>query len=342
MQIIKTTQSVCPVCFKEISAAIIIDNNHVMMLKQCSEHGDFAGLVEKDPVFYMMTEAMGNNRVSYPGLFVDVTSKCSQQCRYCYYEVVNNKPDKPIKEIVDYCRMLKIHAPFTLIGAEPTERQDLPQLLQELNKIGDTRVITNGIRFAEMEYVAELEPFLAGGDIYNAGVSLRPDNPRQYDKQLEAIGNIINKGYRVASVLLTISALSQMPHYLEIIRGLGPKVAEWRIRTATALWKTEKIEGEKLYVSDLLEFITKDAKSLNIDLYYQNLPFYSHSSLFFPVKYGDASIILISWPDKSNLDLNQQRTSPYMLDKSGELVSFAVALVKNGKEPLYSAGRANS
>jgi hypothetical protein len=338
MQITKSTQSVCPVCFEEIPATILVDNYSVRMVKQCPEHGDFTGLVEKDPIFYMMTEKMGCNQVSYPGLFIDVTARCSEQCRICYYDVDNSKPDKPLKEIVDYARMMKMFSPFFLIGAEPTERQDLSDLLLDLKKIGDTCVVTNGLRFVEMDYVAELEPFLARGEIYHAVISLRPDDPRQFDKQLKAIGNIVHKGYRVASVLLTISDLSQMPLYLKIIRKFGPLVAEWRIRTATALWNTEKIEGEKLYVSDLLKFIQEDAKSSGINYQIYQIPSYSHSSMFFPIKYGDAVVILISWPDKSSVDLAQLRGPPFMLDKSGEHVNFAVALINNGKgRPLDQA-----
>lgn len=86
--------------------------------------------------------------------YIQVTRKCNQQCRFCSNP--ENEYTLTLDEACQTAAMLKTagFSTITLSGGEPTLFDDLPGLIRFCVQQGlDTKVITNGQRLAESEYL---------------------------------------------------------------------------------------------------------------------------------------------------------------------------------------------
>jgi uncharacterized radical SAM superfamily Fe-S cluster-containing enzyme len=61
-------------------------------------------------------------------LFADVTQRCNMACRNCYIPV-HDLPDLPIDWLYDVLARLPRRTRIRLVGAEPTMREDLPEII---------------------------------------------------------------------------------------------------------------------------------------------------------------------------------------------------------------------
>ena len=57
MQLIRTTKSICPACYRIIDAKLYEENGAVYMEKNCAEHGTFKDLCWSDYPLYKQFEA---------------------------------------------------------------------------------------------------------------------------------------------------------------------------------------------------------------------------------------------------------------------------------------------
>src|SRR6185295_4308929 len=93
----------------------------------------------------------------YRTVMVDVTHRCNMACRNCYI------PNRDIPDM-DADWMEKIIARFPkrahirLVGAEPTVRKDLPDLIRRVRHVGHVPILmTNGLKLANQRYVRTLK-----------------------------------------------------------------------------------------------------------------------------------------------------------------------------------------
>ena len=108
VMILDSTESVCPVCFKKISASIIEKNGKVIIQKVCSSHGSFESLYWDDAEHYKWCKKFDMTRTPKGrqteiqdgcpwdcGLcpsheqhtclaVIDVTERCNLSCNYCF------------------------------------------------------------------------------------------------------------------------------------------------------------------------------------------------------------------------------------------------------------------
>lgn len=140
-----TTRSMCPVCYKFIDAEIYVDKQ-VTMHKHCTEHGDFFGVVESDPLWFGFCFQQRATDF-YPGTMIDVTDVCNIRCKYCYHSNGSFHKDalSVVSEAVDNIE----NAPFLLSGGEPTTHPDFFSIYQRVSSIGEAIVLTNGIKLAD-------------------------------------------------------------------------------------------------------------------------------------------------------------------------------------------------
>lgn len=187
--VFRNTRSVCPVCLKNIPAAMIRrDDGEILLEKTCPEHGFFSVPVwrgKKDIDEWLLgTEPLGENcGINCPSdcgicsghetetccALLEVTKRCNLRCRFCFAEGGSVEEDpsaielkQAITDIIRQCGRPLIQ----FSGGEPTLRDDLPELIQFAKDAGCsyTQVNTNGIRLAEdPEYARQLSD--AGLDI---------------------------------------------------------------------------------------------------------------------------------------------------------------------------------
>jgi molybdenum cofactor biosynthesis enzyme MoaA len=93
-------------------------------------------------------------------LLVDLTHRCNMRCRNCYIPV-RDLPDLPAEWLYSILARLPKRTRIRLVGAEPTMRRDLPDIIEAVRRLGHTPVVlSNGLRFVRRAYVRELK--LAG------------------------------------------------------------------------------------------------------------------------------------------------------------------------------------
>ncbi len=195
MYIIRTTKSICPVCYRIIDAKLYEENGAVYMEKSCTEHGTFKDLCWSDYRLYKQFETKnieeaGRREIStesaaiseYKGCpfdcglcaehesstvlgVIDVTTRCNLRCPICFAKSNGNTvgqkdPDiEEIKAIIDNFAANTNAAGLQFSGGEPTLREDLPELISYARKKFDhVEVDTNGLKMAQSEeYCKEIE-----------------------------------------------------------------------------------------------------------------------------------------------------------------------------------------
>lgn len=90
-------------------------------------------------------------------LFVDLTHRCNMVCNNCY---IPNRdiPDLDPEWLYAILRRLPRRARIRLVGAEPTVRRDLPQIITEVRRLRHLPILmTNGLKLKKAEYVRTLK-----------------------------------------------------------------------------------------------------------------------------------------------------------------------------------------
>ncbi len=339
-QFYRKTLSLCPECLREIPATIYIDDHRVVMEKVCQEHGFFEGLVENDATFYLQFGSLPYSEI-YPGLFVDVTSRCNMTCNYCFYPV-QNKPDPTIGEIVDHCRRFQPLAPFLFTGGEPTMREDLSELVTEVSKLGKVWILTNGIRLADPD---RLDGFLKQKELIesigsSSGLriifSLHPkehSSPKNYELKMQGLENIFKRGLIICGVNFTILDVSEIDEVLGFIDSHLGKVGTIRIRSASNVAETTNVH-ETIYNSDKYRYLLAKCQAEGIPFsLLTSVPGQGTKACYMHCLYRNQQIItFVCWPDKTNIDLNDIKRGPYCKGKDNQVRQIVYSLIKNERK----------
>ena len=186
---IRRTRSVCPVCLKNLPAALVREGDgRIFLEKRCAEHGAFRTLVWSGAIDFKKwlrdeRPLLPEQGLRCPGdcglcaehesgsccVLLEVTRRCDLRCRFCFARG-GEAADEPaldelkaaVDDIVRQCGGVLLQ----LSGGEPTQRDDLPELVRYAKEAGCSYVQlnTNGLRLArEPDYAARLAA--AGLDI---------------------------------------------------------------------------------------------------------------------------------------------------------------------------------
>lgn len=94
---------------------------------------------------------------TFSNLVVDLTHRCNMECANCY---IPNRviPDLDKNKLYDFLQRLPFRTYIRLIGAEPTMRDDLFEIISTVKKLGHRpSLTTNGLKLAQESYVAKLK-----------------------------------------------------------------------------------------------------------------------------------------------------------------------------------------
>ena len=167
----------CNSCGHLVAARPEERDGKVFLVKDCPQCGPNETLISSDARRYMGKRGL-DNPFGYRGcslnclkcehrkqptfVFMDITNRCNQNCPIC----INNTPSmgflfEPPLEYFD--RILKHFSRYDpppavqLFGGEPTVREDMFDIIQMARSYGlPTRVVTNGVKLADMEYCRRL------------------------------------------------------------------------------------------------------------------------------------------------------------------------------------------
>ena len=188
---LKETESLCPHCLRRVPARRIFEKNDVYLFKTCPEHGDLEKVLiwKNDCVsFDVWTKprtgaccsSCGSCETGTPvpdvahnpncpytcgicpehrqrtcSAIIEVTARCNLRCPVCFANVPEECDPDPdiyqIERILEHVRKSAGNCPIQFSGGEPTQRDDLPEIISSARTLGfdHIQVNTNGLRIAE-------------------------------------------------------------------------------------------------------------------------------------------------------------------------------------------------
>ncbi len=305
MKKLEDTLSLCSECCRHIPAVRFLRDGQIWLGKTCKFHGYSEHLVEPDGDFYLNYNYPKKQLSSY---FIEVTNHCNLTCPHCYQEPDNTQVDPSIDYLLELIKSWPDNGyTISLVGAEPTTRKDLPELIQKIQELpGKPRnlvILTNGVYLSDFEYAKSFTKFK---NIYWTIGLNHPDyqGPIVHKKQLQGIKNLNDLGMTIKNISYTLEDLSQMEYCLNEIHDFGISVCkQYRIRCGIDIGRYPG--GPTLYMSDLVKEATKICEKYNWSTGLDNT---MGNRAHYPMKINDLVVKLIQWPSVDTIDLKEIQT----------------------------------
>jgi molybdenum cofactor biosynthesis enzyme MoaA len=233
----------------------------------------------------------------YSSIIIDVTHRCNMACRNCY---LPNRviPDLDARWLSGIFARLPRGTFVRLVGAEPTLREDLPDLIRDVRAHGHVPVIvTNGLKLADRAYVRILKEAgvrvisLSLNGVFDDDLYEAIDQMRCAARKRAAFENLrAERIYSVASMILVRGVNEHaLPELIAAARR-SPNVRELHVRSIGAMGR--HMEDVSFTLDELFaEFVAAaglDASAIAR----QELTETSHDFIF-----GKLRVQLTVWPD---------------------------------------------
>lgn len=305
MNKLEDTLSVCEHCYRHVPAVRFERDGAIWLGKTCKVHGYVEHLVEPDAEFYLNYEYPRRALESY---FIEVTNRCNLACPHCYQEPDNKSKDPSIDYLLSLIKSWPDDGyPLALVGAEPTTRKDLPDLIRAIQALpGKPRaimILTNGVYMSDVDYAKEFAGFK--NVMWTVGLN-HPDYQGHTvrRKQMEGIKNCIDLGLVIKNVSYTLEDLSQMEYCLKEIQQFGLSICQqYRIRCGADIGRYPG--SPKIYLSQLVEEAKRIAKENNWTV---SVDHGDGNRAHYPLIINGIVVKIIQWPDAKTLDLNEVQT----------------------------------
>ncbi len=161
-KILRNTVSVCPECFRSIPARVSQRQGKVWLEKTCPEHGDFELLLSNHgscfselSEFYFSVIDRTNPQRDY---IVHLTNRCNLDCPICLADAnCRQLQDYPLTDLKLFLKGKRGYK-IDLMGAEPTVRDDLAEIIHAVKNSGNIPALhSNGLALADLDYLKKLK-----------------------------------------------------------------------------------------------------------------------------------------------------------------------------------------
>lgn len=238
-------------------------------------------------------------------LVADITHKCNMECANCY---IPNRdiPDMNVEQLYKFLNKLPKRIIIRLIGAEPTMRSDLPDIIRNVKKSGhNVSLTTNGLKLSSKKYVEKLK--MSG--LRMVLISMNgADDPNAYDvldgglhycaMKVKALRNcmeknmIINTGTIIAKGVNESAFVKQYDLFKNIAKDVGYKPRVKPILRFKSVGHIGRHMKEASYsLDELRNFLhTQIPEAKRVDVRSPN-----HATLCDLYETDDAYIRIIDW-----------------------------------------------
>lgn len=213
-----------------------------------------------DPVRPSAVRSFAPEDNPFETIMVDVTHRCQMACANCY---VPNRdiPDMDIGRLEECLAALPRRVNLRLIGAEPTMRRDLPEIVAMVRRQGHrAALLTNGLRLARRSYVEELRDaglrhvYVSMNGADNDDWYEAIDNMRCAAKKLRAVRNAVSHGMIVNTGTILVRSVNEgaVNRLLRFMAGLGPRHAVLRFKNIGAIGRYDAVsEAANLSMAEM-------------------------------------------------------------------------------------------
>ena len=255
---------------------------------------------------------------TYNLLMVDITHRCNMECANCY---LPNRiiPDMDINKLYSFIKRLPSRTIIRLIGAEPTMRKDLFDIIKQIKKLGhNVSVTTNGLKLSSLNYVKKLKQ--AGLRMILLSMN-GADDPNYYEildsgsiytkMKVDALENCFKQNMLVNTGTILIRGVNEdcLFKQVDLVRK---KIKETnyknrikpilRFKSVAKLGRYMETEGFSIIeLEDMLKYYVKDVSLINI----KESPNHATLSSFYET--DEVYIRLVDWtqdddgvPDANN------------------------------------------
>jgi molybdenum cofactor biosynthesis enzyme MoaA len=243
-------------------------------------------------------------------LFADITHRCNMACRNCYIPV-RDLPDLPVDWLYDVLARLPRRTRIRLVGAEPTMREDLPEIIARVRELGHLPVIlSNGLKLGRASYVAKLKAAGLGTAYLSMNGGLRDELYEEIDelacaeRKLKALDNLLAHRIHVTVGFIVVPGVNDA-HLGEFLPWLLAKgVRDVHLRSVGQVGNF--IAGASLSLDELERVLRVSLPpGLEPELQREHL-----SSRDF--RAGRAQIQLTEWPELGSLERGRIAPDGYL------------------------------
>jgi molybdenum cofactor biosynthesis enzyme MoaA len=234
-------------------------------------------------------------------LFADITHRCNMGCKNCYIPV-RDLPDLPADWLYEVVSRLPKRTRIRLVGAEPTMREDLPDIVSNIRQLGHIPIVlSNGLKLGRRGYVNRLKE--AGlGTVYlslNGGLQdalyEEIDGMAVAERKLRALDNLIAARLHVTTGMILVPGVNidHLPEFLRYLLDRGIRDMHFRSIGEVGNY----MQGKSLKLGALEEIIRRALPTDGPELKLETA--FSSSRDF---QYGRAVIQLTEWPELGSMD----------------------------------------
>ncbi len=169
MNHLRDTISLCPTCRQRVAAKLVEEDGSVFMSRRCPEHGDTRHRIVRDSHIYTdlmsfferLEQHFPVRRARIESCALTTTLRCDAECPICFAGDKDRVMPaelslEQIRERIEDIRGQGIM--FRLTGGEPTEREDLPDIIELVRDSGNYPVmVSNALKLQDRDYLRILK-----------------------------------------------------------------------------------------------------------------------------------------------------------------------------------------
>jgi uncharacterized radical SAM superfamily Fe-S cluster-containing enzyme len=300
------TISLCEHCYRHIPASRFERDGQMMLAKTCPKHGYQEAILDINIDFYKSQQYQRRSPSSY---WLDITNRCNLDCPHCYQMPDNNSKDPTIDYLLSEVMSWPDNGlPISLVGAEPTVRKDLPDLVLAIQALPTKQrnviIVTNGVYLAKWDYVSRFKgiPNLK----WTFGLNHPDYNGGQIRiKQMEGLENCIKLGLDVKTLTYTLADLEQLTDVMHEVQKFKINA---RIQLGVEIGRVPEGDFKELYLSELVDV----AEQFCQDNGWTWEPDYKNGNrTHYAVKINGIDHKFIKWCDVRTIDLEEVQSESW-------------------------------
>ena len=151
---------------------------------------------------------------TFQDVIIDVTHRCNMNCKNCYIPN-RNIPDMDMELMIEAISKFPKRTMIRIIGAEPTMRNDLGEMITRIRKTGHRcTLLTNGLRLAKESYVQHLKHsglshcYLSMNGADNDDYYEQIDELRCATKKVAALENLVRNRFIIDTGTIIVKGVN--------------------------------------------------------------------------------------------------------------------------------------
>ena len=220
----------------------------------------------------------------FSDVVIDITHRCNMSCKNCY---IPNRdiPDMDIDKMIDAVSRFPKKTMIRIIGAEPTMRRDLPEIITRIKQTRNRcTLLTNGLRLSVDKYVKTLK----SAGLRHCYISLNgADNDDWYEqidelrcatKKIKALENLVNNKFIIDTGTIVVKGVNDevIARMLHVYEKTGVKNVMCRLKNIGDIGRSMADNGN--YTQKELITLLSEQTGMSEDYIYswKNRPIYEN------------------------------------------------------------------